>query len=191
MPNVEQSGLLLALADALRKQGSWAGETHVQKAGYLLQHLLHVPIGVRYILYKHGPFSFDLRGAISEMEADDLIRWEPKPYPYGPSLQPGPNASYVLAISRSPRAFQGQIEFTAEKLSGKNVAALERLATALYVSLEVGVSPTSRAQRIHALKPHVSIQQAEVAVDEIDEILADAEHRHLVVAGHRFFGAPQ
>lgn len=144
MPNIEQSGLVLALADALRKRGSWAGETHVQKAGYFLQHLLHVPMGVRYILYKHGPFSFDLRGAISEMEADGLIRWEPKPYPYGPSLQPGPNAGYVLAASRSPRAFLGQITFTAEKLSGKNVAALERLATALYVSLEVAACPGSR-----------------------------------------------
>ena len=191
MPNVEQSGLILALADALRKQGSWAGETHVQKAGYLLQHLLHVPIGVRYILYKHGPFSFDLRGAISEMEGDDLIRWEPKPYPYGPSLQPGPNAPYILATSRSPRAFQDQITFTAEKLSGKNVAALERLATALYVSLEVGVSPAYRAQRIHSLKPHVSLQQAEVAVDEIDEIRVEAEHRHLVVAENRLCGSPQ
>jgi hypothetical protein len=184
MPNVEQSGLVLALADALGKRGSWAGETHVQKASYLLQHLLRVPLGFKYILYKHGPFSFDLRGAISEMEADDYIRWEPKPYPYGPSLQPGPNASYVLATSKYLRAFQGQIEFTAEKLAGKNVAALERLATALYVSLEVG-SAATRAQRIHALKPHVSLQQAEAAVIEIDRIRGEAEQRHLVVAGRQ------
>jgi hypothetical protein len=183
MPNVEQSGLVLALADALRKRGSWAGETHVQKAGYLLQHLLRVPLGFKYILYKHGPFSFDLRGAISEMEADRLIRWEPKPYPYGPSLQPGPNAGYVFAASKWLIAFRRQIEFTADKLAGKNVAALERLATALYVSMEVGPAAT-RAQRIHALKPHVSLQQAEAAVTEIDGIRREAEQRCLVVAGN-------
>ena len=183
MHNIEQPGLVLALAAALRKRGSWAGETHIQKAGYLLQHLLHVPLGFKYILYKHGPFSFDLRGTISEMEAEDFIRWEPKPYPYGPSLQPGLNAAYVLAYSKYARAFKAQIEFTAEKLADKNVAALERLATALYVSLEGGPSAT-RAQRIHDLKPHVSLQQAEAAIAEIDGIRKEAEQSQLVLVGN-------
>jgi len=184
MHDIEKPGVILALAAALRKRGSWAGETHVQKAGYLLQHMLHVPLGFKYILYKHGPFSFDLRGAISEMEAEDFIRWEPKPYPYGPSLQPGQNAIYVLAVSKYPKAFHSQIEFTAEKLAAKNVAALERLATALYVTLD-GCSPVTRSHRIHALKPHVTLQQAEAAVTELDSIRAEAEQKQLVLASRQ------
>jgi hypothetical protein len=58
MQRIEQSGLIAVLADSLRKRGSWAGETHIQKAGYLLQELLGVPLNMKFILYKHGPFSF-------------------------------------------------------------------------------------------------------------------------------------
>jgi len=77
--------------------------------------------------------------------------------------------------------FQQQIDFTAEKLAGKNVAALERLATALYVSRETGAAGISRAQRIHTVKPHVSLPEAEAAVKEIDAISEEAVRSGLIV----------
>jgi hypothetical protein len=56
------------------------------------------------------------------------------------------------------------------------VANLERLATALYVSLEnKGDAPEDRAVRIHNLKPHVSLDSARNAVKEFDEMRQSAE----------------
>lgn len=181
MTHIEQSALVLALSAALRKRGSWAGETHVQKAGYFLQRMLEVPLDVKYILYKHGPFSFQLRGIISEMEAEEFIRWEPKPYPYGPSMVAGPASAFALTHAKSPAMYRPQIEFVAEKLADKKVADLERLATALFVSLEPNAAEASRARRLTALKPHISLQEAEEAVIQLDRIQKEAEQGELVL----------
>src|SRR4051794_26143774 len=72
----------------MSKRGSWCGETHVQKTTFLLQQLLSVDIGFEFVLYKHGPFSFDLRDALSEMVADNLLESVVRQPGYGPSLVP-------------------------------------------------------------------------------------------------------
>jgi len=80
----DQFSVLLDLVVELRNSGSWTGETHVQKATYLLQELLGLPTGFEFVLYKHGPFSFELREALERMEAGRLIELEEQRYPYGP-----------------------------------------------------------------------------------------------------------
>ena len=60
MDRLRRAALLTRLIQRLRDRGSWCGETHLQKASLLLQDLTGVPLGFDYILYKHGPFSFDL-----------------------------------------------------------------------------------------------------------------------------------
>jgi hypothetical protein len=59
MERFENASLIVALVEKLRENRSWAGETHLQKATYVLKRVLGVPIEFRFILYKHGPFSFD------------------------------------------------------------------------------------------------------------------------------------
>ena len=60
MERLQKAAILTELADQLRREGSWCGHTHMQKATYFLQDLLEVPTGYEFILYKHGPYSFDL-----------------------------------------------------------------------------------------------------------------------------------
>ena len=38
----QRTAVTLSLMDALHQQGSWCGETHIQKALYFLQELAHV-----------------------------------------------------------------------------------------------------------------------------------------------------
>ena len=54
MNTEEKEAVLIALMTGLREQESWCGETHVQKAAYILQEGLKVPIGLDFVLYKHG-----------------------------------------------------------------------------------------------------------------------------------------
>ena len=54
-------GVVCLLVEEMRRQGSWSGETHLQKGTYLLKHLVGVPLQYKFTLYKHGPFSFQLR----------------------------------------------------------------------------------------------------------------------------------
>ncbi len=175
MERLDRASVLLALVEALRSRGSWAGETHLQKATYFLQQLLEVPLGFRFILYKHGPFSFDLRQDLGGMFADSMLEWEVRPYPYGPSLRPAALSGLLKRqFPEPPRRCAREIEFVAEKLAPKPVVELERLATALYVTLQGKVAPDQRAARLCELKPHISLADATRAFAEVDSICEEA-----------------
>ena len=179
MENWEQYGLIYTLGMALKNRQSWAGETHIQKTGYFLQELLHVPLECRFILYKHGPFSFDLRDTLTAMEALGLIGWEPRPAPYGPSIVPGPQSKFLGRLAQRPRIYSEQIDYVADRLAEKRVVELERLGTALYVTLGSDASAEDRVGEIVRLKPHVSPDDAREAVEEVDRIMAEVDENRL------------
>jgi hypothetical protein len=177
MKRLQRAVLLAELAEKIRRHGSWCGETHIQKAVYFVQELVMVPTGYGFILYKHGPFSFDLRDEITEFRAYELFRLEPRRVPYGPTLRPTSNAEELKKrFPNTLNKFSTRIAFVAEALDGKSVAELERLATALYVTREMGTEDAKdRAQKIHSLKPHVSFDLALNSVREVDEMERQVE----------------
>jgi hypothetical protein len=176
MDRLRRAALLTRLIAKLRQSGSWCGETHIQKATLFLQDLMRVPLGFEFILYKHGPFSFDLRDELTGLRGDELLRLDPQ-WPYGPRIAPTDRSEYIQRIySKTLAKYDDRINFIAEKLGTKNVAELERLATALYVTerTAAGVSAVKRARQIAQLKPHVSFEYAEAAVEEVDDIVEEA-----------------
>ena len=175
MNRLERASLLVALTEKLRASGSWAGETHVQKAMYILERVLGVPAGFEFILHKHGPFSFDLRDEIGTLRADGFVDWEVKSERYGPSLKAG-RLSVALKhqFPGMPEKYTSEIDFVSSRLGDKNVARLERLATAIYVTFEQGTAADRRAARINELKRHVSLSDAETAVEEADNLIREA-----------------
>ncbi len=178
MERLERDSVILNLIEALRDKGSWCGETHIQKAAYFLQDLCRVPLGFDYVLYKHGPYSFDLSDALEQMRADKFLTFELKPYPYGPSLKPDENADFLRRNFAETRGqYAPAIAFLAKRLAPKNVAQLEQIGTAMYVSFEKAQDPNidERVKRIHELKPHISLETALIAVNEFDSIRCDAE----------------
>jgi hypothetical protein len=181
MEFLERASVLLALAEALRANGSWTGETHIQKSTYFLENLVGVPLDFDFILYKYGPYSFDLSGELTAMQANDILTLHLQPYPYGPSYVPG-SASRLLKASYGHVAagFADQINFVAARLGPKPVSELEKIATAFYVSREQRTR--DRAARIHELKPHVLPAEAERAVEEFDRIRIEAQDLGLAAA---------
>jgi uncharacterized protein YwgA len=175
MERFRQQAILLGLMEAMHSKGSWSSETHIQKCVYVLTKGLGVPLDLNFILYKHGPFSFDLRAALGEMHGNLLIETEPHP-PYGPSLRATDSGTRLL--QRFPKTIQqysSEINFVSERLAKRDVASLERLGTALYVTREQpDWSVQKRADRIVELKPHVKPELAVTAVEEMDDLLRAA-----------------
>jgi hypothetical protein len=171
----DQFSILLDFVTELKSHGSWTGETHIQKATYLLQELLNLPTGFKFVLYKHGPFSFDLRESLEQMEAGRLIELKEQQYPYGPKIAEGPAASRFRASTQRSQLFQPGITFVSKELGNAGVAELERVATALYVTLDLEVKPEARAQKLVQLKPHVQLQEANEAFARLEEIRKAAE----------------
>ncbi len=176
MENLKRASIILELLNELKRNGSWCGETHLQKAMYFLQELAGIPTDFNYILYKHGPFSFDFRDELTALRADDLIELTPQPYPYGPSLSVTRVGEKLKErFPRTLRRYQDKISFIAEKLGDKGVADLERLATALYViKKHPGENVRVVSDIIQELKPHITPAQARDAAEQVKEMIEAA-----------------
>lgn len=175
---MQRDAVLLSLMDEMKANGSWCGETHIQKSTYFLQELLEVGIGFDFILYKHGPYSFDLSDAVTAMRADNLIEYKTR-LPYGPSLfSTREGQKFLNQYPKTREKYEKKVQFIAEKTAKMGVAELERLATALYVTLNENRGE-KRASRITELKPHIKIDEAEKAVNDVDAMIREAAEKGL------------
>jgi hypothetical protein len=163
--------------DSLRAAGSWCGETHVQKAAYLLKEFCDVPLPQKFVLYKHGPYSFDLSKDLGAMFAYSLIELELKGR-YGPTIIPTDAGRKLMRENKVVPGLKRKADFVAAKFGTQGVADLERLATAYFItsraSQRIRKDVARRAAQLVKIKPHVTLRDATAAVVEIDSWIADA-----------------
>jgi hypothetical protein len=179
MNTVQRAAIVTRLVRKMREKGSWCGEAHLQKVLYLAQELLAVPTGFDFILYKHGPFSFDLQDKLTALRADKLLKVEPQQRPFGPRLATTKRSAEIESLlPKTLGALEKRLDFIVDKIQGKGVADLERLATALYVIKQYGSCTTldDRAVKLHKLKPHVSLPDAQSALEQVSEFEVQAQN---------------
>jgi uncharacterized protein YwgA len=177
MNRLAQEAVLAELTQRLAARGSWAGETHLQKAAYLLAELRGVDFDFDFILYKHGPFSFELRDELASMRAEGLLEsFSPSPR-YGPQLRVTERGQQLAnSFEKTMDRYGESLDWIADKLGGRGVMELEKLATAMWMTRRnPGDSRAARAEALHNVKPHISTNEAERAVAEIDQLLAEGE----------------
>jgi len=178
MDRWRRNAVLLSLIRALGEKGSWCGETHVQKSVFFLQALSRADTGFDFILYKHGPYSFDLHDELAAMRADGFISFQIRTRGYGPSITLDAGAKALLdRFPNTVAQFTDRIDFIAGKVGGKKVVELERLATALLVAQTSTpkVDRHSMAKRIHDLKPHISEAEAVNDLRTVEEWRTEAD----------------
>jgi hypothetical protein len=175
MNELVQEAVLVGLSRRLREKGSWTGETHLQKAAYLLSELRGVDFDFDFILYKHGPFSFELRDELAHMRSEGLIETVVPDPRYGPQLRPTTAGEDLEAsLGRMTERFGDSLDWVADTLGGRGVMELERLATAMWMTKKEPGSVRDRAEAVVQVKPHISIEAATTSVEEIDRLLADS-----------------
>lgn len=176
MNRVERMVLVTSTLEQLRDRGSWGGETHVQKAVYFLQSLMGKDVGYEFVLYKHGPFSFELRDDLNEMVAMKLLEVEPQS-PYGPKLRETQAAKTLE--SKFPAVVDGcssAVSFVADRLGQLDASELERVATAqLLLSEHQTESDDWVAEELTRVKPHVSKFDANLAVEKVRQFQKDLQ----------------
>jgi uncharacterized protein YwgA len=177
MERLQRDSVILSLIENLGKEGSWCGETHIQKACYLLEELFGEPLGFEFILYKHGPYSFDLSDELTAMRADLILELQTKFPSYGPSFHPASNSKLIKEMyPKTIETYEPMVKFVAKKLGSAGVSDLEKLSTALYVTSKEDTdgSIQDRSRLINKLKPHVPIEEAHEATKTIDQIIKEA-----------------
>jgi len=179
MDRLERATIIVELVKRLRAHGSWAGETHVQKAAYFLETLTKVPLGYEFILYRYGPFSFELRDDLAAMRADGLLEFRFQGPSYGPSLVMGESAPVLeKTFTRLTERYISQIEFVCTRLGSMGVEELERVGTALLVSQQSpDLADTSVAERVRHLKPHVTEVDAARAAHFVAKVEQEAREQ--------------
>jgi len=178
--SLERQTVIYNLIDTLRDKDNWCGETHVQKTTYFLEELTGHVLGYPFILYKHGPYSFELSEDLSAMGAFRFIEDEIAHPAYGPRLKPNREIKQMLQekFGTLTTELADPIKFVVGKLSGYGVVTLERLATALYFTTQKPVEgDEARARQIHIVKSHISAVLALDAVKIVNTILEDWKHR--------------
>jgi len=163
--------LVVELATQLRARGSWCGETHLQKALYILQDLSKSNLGYKFVIYKHGPYSFDVNSELTAMRAANILEFQFQREGYGPSIAPTEFGKRVSKVNENNiKEYRPIIKFLSEWFAGSDVRHLEKVATAYFVTSKNPRDPAiERAKKLNALKPHVDIQAAEEAVRIVDE----------------------
>ena len=165
--------LLLQTVECLQKSGSWTGRTHVQKTLFLVQAAGRVRVPHEFILYKHGPYSFEVDQELAAMQSYEAISSNQLVEGYGPTLRPGRNRDLLRKMAGSKQAADREIERVARFVDGRNVADLERLATAAWVLKKEKVrNHENAAARVHELKPHIPVESAKSALSEVMELFA-------------------
>jgi hypothetical protein len=174
----QRHALILELIDRLNMQGSWCGPEYLQKAVYFLQHLLQVPTGLDFVLYMFAPFSFDLEDEETTMRADYLLEWRLRSGFFGPILWPTEGSKafrerYPITL----KTYDDHLAFVCRILDKKSLNELERLATALFLTGELGEDAhvEEKVNRIVERHHHVSPMDAFAAVEEIGRLEAEAK----------------
>ena len=181
MGRLKRAALLTRLMERLRENGSWCGETHVQKAAFLAQELMQIPLEFEFVLYRHGPYSFDLRDELTGLRGDGLVRLEPQ-RSWGARLAPTEHSAYIQGLyPRTLEEYEGSLNFIAVELGDKGVAALERLATAFYAYRrpEAGKTVERRVAWVRERKPHIPDHLATSAFEDVERMVQEAG-RHSV-----------
>jgi uncharacterized protein YwgA len=164
-----KSALILAMLHRLRSVGSWGGETHLQKAMFFLNDKRNNPKEFEFVLYKHGPYSFDLHEELSSLFAHFLVEHEHVP-PYGPRIRLTDSGNRFLEAHEELLAdCIKDINAVAQQFGDMGVAELEKLATALWVKREEpNAVEDELAKKIHEIKPHIPVTEALRAVRSLN-----------------------
>ena len=167
MDQMERRALVCLLVREMGQTDSWAAESHIQKCVHFLQEMWNVPVGYKYILYKHAPYSFDLRRELAVMRARFQLDLKSR-YPYGPSFILGIRGELNLGLVAK---YGDAVQFVATELSVERMDVLERMSTALYVKRKnPQLTDMAAAHRVNELQPHVKIPQATDAIDELHKL---------------------
>lgn len=177
MKRSQRAAVLTLLDREMLAKGSWCGETHIQKATFFLQELSGIELDFEFVLYRHGPFSFDLRDELVSMQADDLITLQVRHPGYGPALVPTQfSETFLERFPKTTTRYGEHVDFVASELGHMGVTELERIATAYYITKYGDEdSVDERVEELVALKPHISSEDAYRAFEEIRRLIDRAQ----------------
>ncbi len=175
MNDIVSTVTILSMVKELRDKGSWTGETHIQKAMFFLDKKCKISTDFEFILYKHGPYSFDLHDSLGSLFSVCLVEHEILP-PYGPRIRlTKAGEDFLAEHAEQLGVAKAALCSVAGWFGAKGVAELEKLATALWVCTKTPTQDAEvHAMRVHEIKPHISVEEALEALSTVNALPSPA-----------------
>lgn len=178
MENYEIRGIILAIIEEMQKNHSWNGQTNIQKAIYLLQDMLKVPLNFNFLIYYYGPFSFDLREEIEDMISNNYLDIDIPDERYGPKIVNGNRATVLEKKATSAvNKYKNEIEFIGRKLGRMGIKDLEKIGTANYVLKHLKDGNIPPEEILIQIKPHIDKESAIEAITKVEQM--ESEYKSL------------
>jgi hypothetical protein len=71
---------------------------------------------LEFVLYHHGPFSFDLRDELTDLRASGVLEVVPQSRPYGPRLRTADRAEQLRRrFPKTLHQYSDQLDFVAQE----------------------------------------------------------------------------
>ncbi len=173
--NFKKHAIILSVIEFLHRHGSWTGKIQIQKALSLLHDKDSAKVPFQFVIYRHGPYSFEVEEELEQMRSYGAIEIEPNAQGYGVVLRPGPMADIAELKGKIAEETKQAISAVCRFVGNRDASDLERLATASWIrKQEKKDNNQAVALRLHQLKPHISIMVAEEADRAVGEWLNQA-----------------
>jgi uncharacterized protein YwgA len=102
----------------------------------------------KFVIYKHGPYSFDLSNELTEMRAAGILELHFPREGYGPSILATDFGERVYRVNKeNVEKYDAVSKFLADWFSGSDVRHLERIATAYFVTAKNPRDPAMERAR--------------------------------------------
>lgn len=152
MSELNGYAIVLRAVRCLNAAKSWTGKTHVIKSLYIASTKTALPF--EFVLFKHGPYSFDANDAIESMSAVGFLNLTATP-PYGVQLKPG-RFEGLLDESVDPSTV-AVVDRAIELVGNVGVQELEAFATSIWVAEKNGFEGNDAwLKAVKELKPHLA-----------------------------------
>jgi uncharacterized protein YwgA len=169
------AGLVLEMIAQSNHVGGWCGDSYIQKVSYIAKAVLNMPLSVPFVLYKRGPYSFELKSLLLEMRASRLVMLVPDGH-YGPSFVIIDNI-LTQRLRTNVSQYSASVARLVKDLSRKSIADLEAFSTAIMFWGSQQNNPDKYVDELNRLLPSLSRSDAAATVEEAHEFLK-LEHAH-------------
>jgi len=182
----KKQALVLFIVRKLSEQKGWHGPVFVQRFIYLLQELLDVPLDLFFILYKHGPYSFELAETLTFLTANYLLEFKLPLNHLSPTLVPGKHAAYYdKKFKAEMDAINPRVTWLITKVNDMDFGKLTLLTFALYVLKQLRVQGKDEKKLIsemHQIRPVFSKKQITEAVEALKKLMNEAQTEFTVTS---------
>ncbi len=178
MDRLCQARFVSDVVGALRENGSWTAESHVQKCIYMVKELFDAEVPFCFVPYKHGPYSFELRDEIGRLLSARVLVSEPA-RPYGPRIRSRSDSAHLRRqLERVNHGLSEEIVFVAGKIGEMPASDVGLLATGILVLKEqdtLEVSSQESLIRFRCLKPAVEEETCIKYIGKARRLLQDVK----------------